>query len=327
MTNISIKSETYPLAQRFTISRGSRTHAHVVKVTLSQNGYTGHGECVPYARYGESVQSVSALIESVRADLANGLTRLELQTRLPAGAARNAIDCAFWDLEAKRAGKRIWELLGVSALVPVTTAYTLSLESPEAMGHAAQNAAHRPILKIKLGASNEDRERLMAVRAHAPDSTLIVDANEGWNENVWQECLRACEEAKVALIEQPFPAEADEALATLKRRIPICADESIHDGEHLDHMIDRYDVINIKLDKTGGLTQALILAKMAQAHGLGIMVGCMVGTSLSMAPALCLAPYASFVDLDGPLLLAQDCAHGLHYEGSLVYPPSVDLWG
>jgi L-Ala-D/L-Glu epimerase len=327
MTHLHIDIETYLIAGHFTIARGSRTHAHVVVVTLEKNGFKGRGECVPYARYGETIESVSTLIESLRLDLSAGLTRQDLQTRLPTGAARNALDCAFWDLEAKTTGQPVAERIGLPLLQPVTTAFTLSLDTPEAMGIAAQKSAHRPLLKIKLGGLNEDQERLMSVRENAPDSTLIIDANEGWNEKTLPFYMALCEKAKVALIEQPLPAGQDELLASIKHTIPLCADESAHDRSHLDEIAERYDVINIKLDKTGGLTEALLLAYAAHEKGLAIMIGCMVGTSLSMAPALCLASKARFVDLDGPLLLAQDRSHGLLYEGSVVSPPSPLLWG
>jgi L-Ala-D/L-Glu epimerase len=327
MTQLHIDIETYLIAGHFTIARGSRTHAHVVVVTLEKEGVKGRGECVPYARYGETIESESTLIESLRADLLAGLTRQDLQTRLPAGAARNALDCAFWDLEAKTKGVSVTSLIGLPPLAPITTAFTLSLDNPQAMGLAAQKSAHRPLLKIKLGGANEDQDRLMSVRENAPLSTLIVDANEGWNEKTLPFYMALCEKAKVALIEQPLPAGQDQRLTSLKRAIPLCADESAHDRAHLDEIAERYDVINIKLDKTGGLTEALLLAELAHEKGLSIMIGCMVGTSLSMAPALCLASKAKFVDLDGPLLLAQDRSDGLHYEGSIVFPPSPALWG
>lgn len=327
MPELTISVETYPIAGRFTISRGSRTQAQVVVVTLKSEHHVGRGECVPYARYGETIENVTAHIEAMRSALEQGMSRHALQKKMPAGAARNALDCALWDLEAKQSGISALETAGCGTLKPVITAYTLSLDTPEAMGQAAQKAAYRPILKIKLGSSTQDQERLFAVRDNAPHATLIVDANEGWDEHTLITQLEACEKAKVALIEQPVAVGQDHLLKNAPRTIPLCADESIHDRAQLEAIAPFYDVINIKLDKTGGLTEALLLAQEAQQRGLEIMIGCMVGTSLAMAPALLLAPFARFVDLDGPLLLAQDRENGLRYEDSLVYPPEACLWG
>jgi L-alanine-DL-glutamate epimerase-like enolase superfamily enzyme len=324
---LSIATETYPLAGRFTISRGSRTQADVVTAVIARGDHVGRGECVPYPRYGESVQSVARAMLSVTAAIERGATREELATLLPAGAARNAIDCALWDLEAKIAGVPAHVLAGIDRLRPVTTAYTLSLDTPEAMHESARKAAARPLLKIKLGGGDDDTARLQAVRSGAPQAELIVDANEGWIADRFAPLHAACVAAGVAMIEQPFPAGADDALRDRPRDIPICADESVHDRATLAALVDRYDVVNIKLDKTGGLTEALALADAAQQVGLGIMVGCMLGTSLAMAPALLLAGRARFVDLDGPLLLAHDRPGGLTYEGSLVHPPQRTLWG
>jgi L-alanine-DL-glutamate epimerase-like enolase superfamily enzyme len=324
---LSVSTESYPIAGRFTISRGSRTQADIVTATIAQGEHIGRGECVPYPRYGESVQSVARAMLSMTAAIERGADRAELATLLPAGAARNAIDCALWDLEAKIAGVPAHVVAGIDRLRPVTTAYTLSLDTPDAMHEAAVKAAARPLLKIKLGGGDDDIARLRAVRTGAPQSELIVDANEGWIADRFAPLHAACIEAGVAMIEQPFPAGADEALRQRPRDIPICADESVHDRTTLPALVDRYDVINIKLDKTGGLTEALALADAAQEAGLGIMVGCMLGTSLAMAPALLLAGRARFVDLDGPLLLAHDRPDGLIYEGSLVQPPRPSLWG
>jgi L-alanine-DL-glutamate epimerase-like enolase superfamily enzyme len=324
--DLTVAVERFPIAGRFTIARGSRTEAVVVTVTLAGEGAVGHGECVPYARYGETVESVTAAIEGLRPQLEDGLDRIALQDRMPPGAARNAVDCALWDFEAKRARVPASVTAGVHRLRPVTTAYTISLDTPEAMAEAARGAAERPILKIKLG-QDGDLERIRAVRAAAPAATLIADANEGWTEANVERHLAACAEAGFALIEQPLPADRDEALRGLARSVPLCADESVHDRRSLDRLVGLYDVVNIKLDKTGGLTEALALAEAAQARDLALMVGCMVGTSLAMAPALLLAPRARFVDLDGPLLLARDREDGLRYDGGLVYPPSPALWG
>jgi L-alanine-DL-glutamate epimerase-like enolase superfamily enzyme len=281
---------------------------------------------VPYARYGETPDSTLAQILSLQARIADGLNRTTLQTLLPAGAARNALDCALLDLEAKISGSRAWDIFGQPRPQPCTTAYTISLGSAEAMAEAAGAAAHRPLLKVKLG-SDDDASRIKAVRRAAPGAQLIVDANEGWRADnlVWN--LAACADAGVTLIEQPLPAGQDEALATIERRIAICADESVHDRDSLAALRGRYDAINIKLDKTGGLTEAMAMTDAAATLGLQVMVGCMVATSLAMAPAMLLAQRARYVDLDGPLLLAADRDHGLRYDGSTIYPPDVALWG
>ncbi|WP_342151735.1 N-acetyl-D-Glu racemase DgcA [Methylorubrum sp. SB2] len=323
---LSVAVERFSIAGAFTIARGSRTEAVVVTATIEDGDVRGRGECVPYARYGESVESVAAAIQEQAEWLAGGGTRSDLFERLGPGAARNAIDCALWDFEAKRQGRPAWALAGLSEPGPVTTAYTLSLGEPEAMEEAARNAAHRPLLKVKLGGEG-DPERIAAVRRGAPDSRLIVDANEAWRAETIQANLAACAAAGVALIEQPLPADDDGLLADISRKIPICADESLHDRAGLDALAKRYDAINIKLDKAGGLTEAIRLAHEARARGFEIMVGCMVGTSLAMAPAMLIAHHAAYVDLDGPLLLAQDRDPALLYEGSTVHPPLAELWG
>lgn len=315
-------SEEFPLAGAFTISRGTKTHAHVVRVEISDGDHIGQGECVPYARYGESVESAIAQIDS----LPKEFTREKLQEIMPAGAARNAVDCALWDLEAKQTKTPVWQLAGLKQIGEVTTAYTLSLEEPEQMRENARDNAHRPLLKLKLGTPN-DIPRLEAVRDGAPNSTIIVDANEGWEIPTLLELQPALEEIGVALIEQPLPEADDGALVGSGIGVPICADESCHTSEGLNDLKSKYDVINIKLDKTGGLTEALKMKAEAEAMGFKIFVGCMVATSLGMAPAMLLAQGASFVDLDGPLLLAEDRPHGLRYEGSTVYPPVSELWG
>jgi L-alanine-DL-glutamate epimerase-like enolase superfamily enzyme len=325
-TSLSFCVEHYPLARAFVISRGAKTQADVIHVTLNRNGFSGHGECVPYARYGESIETVSAALEALRPQIEAGLDRHDLQTLMPAGAARNALDCALWDLECKSRALRCWTLAGVPAPVPLNTAYTLSVDTPHAMFNAARAAQQRPLLKIKLSGKG-DQERLRAVRAGAPDSTLIVDANEAWSEDELDDLLALCAALGVRLVEQPLPAGRDHKLSTCSHAVPICADESLHTADDLAHIKSLYDVINIKLDKTGGLTQALVLAEQARAMNLGLFIGCMVGTSLSMAPALLLTAHALFVDLDGPLLLAHDRANGLRYEGSQIMPPSAALWG
>ena len=292
---------------------------------LSDGKTIGRGECVPYARYGESVESVTAQIEAIRPQLA-ALTRETLQTAMKPGAARNALDCALWDLEAKRSGKCVHELAGLPTPRALTTAFTISLGTADEMAKAAAASASRTLLKIKLGADG-DPARIAAVRAAAPRATLIVDANESWNEGNFAANLAACAQAGVVLVEQPFPEGNDEALRHLQRPIPVCADESAHDRDSIVALAGKYDAINIKLDKAGGLTEALAMATLAKRSGFTIMAGCMVATSLAMAPAMLVAQVADFIDLDGPLLLARDRANGLRYDGSLVYPATQALWG
>ena len=322
MLKITAIHETYPLKKAFGISRGSKTQADVVRVTLENMDTFGHGECVPYGRYGESVESVIAQIQALPDDF----TRDELQVLMPAGAARNAVDCALWDLEAKQSNTPVWQLAGLDEPDIVTTAYTISLAQPSAMQEDAQKNAHRPLLKLKLG-TPDDLPRLKAVREGAPNSEIIVDANEGWKLEELDALLPHLDEFGVSLIEQPLPEKNDDPIADYTGRIPICADESCHTTHGLDELKQKYQFINIKLDKTGGLTEAIKLKKSAEELGIGIFVGCMVGTSLSMAPALLLAQNAKYIDLDGPLLLAEDRSPGLQYDGSSIHPPSQDLWG
>jgi len=319
---ISLTRDVFRLAQVFTISRGSRSEAQVLTVHLSDGGVNGWGECVPYARYGETLDSVAAQIEG----LPDTFDRAKFQELLPAGAARNAVDCALWDLEAKRAGKRVWELAGLPEPKPEITAYTLSLDTPDAMREQAAKHAHRPILKIKLG-TPDDMERVEAVRAGAPKSRIIVDANEGWSADVYAELAPHLVRLGVSLVEQPLPAGDDEALRGIDRPLPVCADESCHDRESLPGLKGKYDVVNIKLDKTGGLTEALALRNAAKAEGYKVMVGCMVGSSLAMAPAVLVAQGALVTDLDGPLLLAEDRDEGLTFDEAGVHPPKAALWG
>ncbi len=319
---ITVTPETFRLAQVFTISRGSRTEAKVLTVRIEDAGVEGWGECVPYARYGETLESVAAEI----AGLPDSLSREALYDLLPAGAARNAVDCALWDLEAKKAGKRVWELAGLPAPGPEITAYTLSLDTPENMQAQAAKNAHRPLLKIKLG-TPDDMARLEAVRAGAPASKIIVDANEGWSAEVYADLAPHLVRLGVALVEQPLPAGEDEALIGMTRPVPVCADESCHDRATLSGLKGKYDVVNIKLDKTGGLTEALRLRDAARAGGYDVMVGCMVGTSLAMAPAVLVAQGAMVTDLDGPLLLAEDREVPLAFDESGVHPSEAALWG
>ncbi|MEC8196278.1 MAG: N-acetyl-D-Glu racemase DgcA [Pseudomonadota bacterium] len=318
---ISVTPDVFKLAQVFTISRGSRTEAKVLTVKVEEDGYVGWGECVPYARYGETLENVTQLIESVKGPV----TRQGLYT-LPAGAARNALDCALWDLECKKAGKRAWELAGLPQPGPEITAYTLSLAEPAEMQAQAAKNAHRPLLKIKLG-TPDDMARLEAVRAGAPKSTIIVDANEGWSAEVYADLAPHLERLGVALVEQPLPAGEDDALLGMERPVPVCADESAHDCSTLPKLKGKYDVVNIKLDKTGGLTEALRLREAALAEGYKVMVGCMVGSSLAMAPATLVAQGAMVTDLDGPLLLAEDRDTPLTFDEDGVHPPSAALWG
>ncbi|WP_370228420.1 N-acetyl-D-Glu racemase DgcA [Cognatishimia sp.] len=319
---ISVARDVFKLAQVFRIARGARTEAQVLTVKVTKDGVTGWGECVPYARYDETLESVTAEIEGLPAEF----TRGELQDLLPAGAARNAVDCALWDLEAKTAGKPVWELAGLPAPKPEITAYTLSLDEPEAMEAQARENAHRPLLKIKLG-TPDDMPRLEAVRRGAPDATIIVDANEGWTAEAYAELAPHLVRLGVALVEQPVPAGDDDALIGMDRPVPVCADESCHDRTSLPKLAGKYDVVNIKLDKTGGLTEALKLRDAALAEGYDVMVGCMVGSSLAMAPAVLVAQGARVTDLDGPLLLAEDRTEALKFDDSGVHPSTAALWG
>ena len=320
--NIKTKVDVFPLKKLFTISRGSRTEAEVVSVKVSKDGFTGYGECVPYKRYHETVKSV---IDQI-ANLNQVNNRYELEQNLPSGAARNALDCAFWDLEAKLNNTSVADLINLS-LSPVITSFTLSLDTSEKMGQEAQLNSHLPILKIKLGGGNEDLERIKSVRKFAPQSDIIVDANEGWSLDEYNYLMPHFVEAKIKMIEQPFPSKYDGELRNINRPIPICADESCHDTSSLEKCIGKYDVINIKLDKTGGLTEALKLKKNAELRNFDIMVGCMVGSSLAMAPAIYVAQNVKWVDLDGPLLLSEDRKNPLKYSNSKIHPPLKDLWG
>jgi L-Ala-D/L-Glu epimerase len=319
---ITAEPEVFPLARAFTISRGSRTVAEVVTVTVEERGHRGRGECVPYPRYGESTESVVAAIRALPPDL----TRAALQELMPPGAARNAVDCALWDLEAKRTGKPAWQLAGLARPAPQVTAYTLSLDTPKEMRARAAENRHRPILKIKLGGEG-DMARLEAVRDGAPRARIIVDANEGWTPDSYAALAPALLRLGVEMVEQPLPAAEDAALAHMPRPLPVCADESCHDRASLPALRDRYDMINIKLDKTGGLTEALALRESARLEGFRIMVGCMIGSSLAMAPAMLVAQGAAVTDLDGPLLLARDREHPLQYDNRGVHPAAPELWG
>jgi L-Ala-D/L-Glu epimerase len=323
---LSVSLERWPIRGGFTISRGSKREAVVVVATIRDGAFEGHGECVPYDRYGESVEGVAHAIEACGPAIAQSLDRTDLQAMLPPGAARNALDCALWDLEAKMSGRSAAELAGLAPLHAVETAFTISLASPEEMAARALAAAHYPLLKLKLGGDG-DEERLAAVRQAVPDARLIADANEAWHASNLERLLAAAKAARVELLEQPLPAGDDALLQHIARAVPLCADESVHDRASLATIAKRYDAVNVKLDKTGGLTEALATAAEARRLGLKIMVGCMVATSLAMAPALLLAQDADFVDLDGPLLLDRDRVPGLAYTSGTVMPPPAALWG
>jgi L-alanine-DL-glutamate epimerase-like enolase superfamily enzyme len=323
---LSVAVESWPIAGQFVIARGAKTQADVVLASLTHGDAAGRGEAVPYARYGETIDTVLAAIEAARTAIEAGCGRDRLQSLLPAGAARNALDCALWDLEAKRAGVRAWALVGRPRLDPVKTAYTLSLDTPAAMAQAARAAARRPMLKLKIGGA-DDLDRIEAVRLAAPRTRLIVDANEALGFEDLRRLAPELARLGVVLMEQPLPAAEDAALERYDCPVPLCADESIHTRAELDACARRYACVNIKLDKTGGLTEALALKAEAQARGLEVMAGCMVATSLAMAPALLIAQGAGFVDLDGPLLLARDREPGLTYLGSMIEPPVRELWG
>ena len=326
-SRLSVTVDVFSLSTQFTIARGAKTQAHVVTCAISRDGLVGRGECVPYARYGETVEGVVAAIEALRAPIEAGMTREALQAALAPGAARNAIDCALWDLEAKAAGRRASELAGLAPLRLIDTAYTISLGTPEEMAAATRAVAHRSVLKVKVGRGTEDSERMRAVREAAPNARLIIDANEGWTEDNLKAHLLVAASIGAFVVEQPLPAGQDDILARTPHPVPICADESVHGSGDLHKLVGRYDYVNLKLDKTGGLTEGLVFLEEARRLGFGVMVGCMVGSSLAMAPAILLAQGAELVDLDGPLLLKQDRPNGLHYEGSLVFPPSPELWG
>lgn len=320
---VTVTKDVFRLAQVFTISRGSRTEAKVLTVRIDHGGFTGWGECVPYARYDETLESVTAEIEG----LSLPITLDALQDALPAGAARNAVDCALWDLAAKQAGVPVWQLAGLPASLPEITAYTLSLATPDKMQAQAAENAFRPLLKTKLGGGPEDVARIEAVRAGAPNARIIVDANEGWTPELYAELAPVLLRLGVEMVEQPLPAGEDDALLNMTRPLPVCADESCHDRASLASLKGKYDIVNIKLDKTGGLTEALKLRDAALAEGYDVMVGCMVGSSLAMAPAVLVAQGAAYTDLDGPLLLAEDRNPKMEFDEQGVHPAPTALWG
>jgi L-alanine-DL-glutamate epimerase-like enolase superfamily enzyme len=325
MLTIEAWEEIWPLIAPFRISRGSRTEAQVVFVTVSDGEHTGRGECVPIKRYGQSVQSVIAQIDSIRRE--NNLDRQRLQKLLPASAARNALDCALWDLESKISGKRVWELANIPVISEGVTSFTISLDTPKKMGAAAKASSTSPILKLKLGGDSSDLARVKAAREAAPSSRLIIDANESWSAEHYEEIVRALKKLGIELIEQPFPADADEVLESLDHPIPVCADESCHTSADLPRLTNRYEAVNVKLDKTGGLTEALHLCEHAREDGFKLLIGCMVCTSLGIAPTRLLAAFAEWIDLDGPLLLARDREHPVPYEDGRIGIPPRELWG
>jgi L-alanine-DL-glutamate epimerase-like enolase superfamily enzyme len=322
---IEAREDIWPLKETFRISRGSRTEALVIVATVNDGQYVGRGEGVPIRRYNQTSESVLDQIETLKRE--KGLDRQRLQELLPAGAARNAIDCALWDLEAKRSGKRVWELADVVMKPEVETSFTISLDTPAKMAAAAKANSKAPILKLKLGGDNADLARVEAVRGAAPNARLLVDANESWSPEHYRNVVPKLQTLGVDLIEQPFPADSDEILETLDHPIPICADESCHTAADLPRLKNRYDMVNVKLDKTGGLTEALRLYEQGRQNKFKVLIGCMVGTSLSMAPARILASIADYVDLDGPLLLSRDRDHGIHYEKGKMEIPARELWG
>ena len=320
---IKVTARSYPLRHTFAISRGQRTVANVIEVCIEDSGACGYGECVPYQRYGESMESVAEAISSLEVPI----TRASLQKSLPPGAARNAVDCALWDLEAKQQGQPVWKLSGLDEPEAVITAYTISLDEPSRMHDDARQNRHRPLLKVKLG-NERNRERICAVREGSPDARVIVDANESWTMQELESCLDAFRESGVEMIEQPLPAGMDDDLGKLEDNgIALCADESCHDRNSLEKLTSGYSIINVKLDKTGGLTEALALLQEARSRQLDIMVGCMIGSSLAMAPAVLLAQHARYVDLDGPLHMSSDINNGLTYSNSTVFPANSRLWG
>jgi L-alanine-DL-glutamate epimerase-like enolase superfamily enzyme len=325
--SFNIHAEAWPLAGAFRISRGTRKVSDVLMVELGDGTYIGRGECFPYARYGEDIESVQNQLNSVRSEIESGLDRQTLGRVLPPGAARNAVDCALWDLEAKRTNVRVWDLVGLPAPKPVTTVYTLGVDEPAIMGERARENPDRPRLKLKMTGDGADIERVRSIHENAPNARLFVDANEGWSIEQYLEYAPQFKELGVEMIEQPLPSTDDEQLRGVDRPIPVCADESCHDRATLSALVGKYDMINIKLDKTGGLTEALDLRDEALNLGLNIMVGCMIGTSLAMAPGIIVAQDATIVDLDGPLLLAEDRAPGLNFSGSIIHPPEPSLWG
>ena len=319
---ITAQADIFPLRNPFTISRGSKTEARAVTCAVTRDGHRGWGEGLPYPRYGQTVEDAIAAILA----LPEGVTRQALQQMMVPGAARNAVDCALWDLEAKASGLPVWQLAGLAAPKPVEIAFTLSLDTPDKMREAAARNAHRAVLKVKLGTPT-DMPRIEAVRQGAPNVRLIVDANEGWTPEVYTDLAPHLMRLGVEMVEQPLPQGADEMLAEIARPLPVCADESAHDAASLPGLVGRYDVVNLKLDKTGGLTEALRARAQARELGLKVMVGCMISSSLAMAPAILVAQGTEWSDLDGPADMAEDRAHPVAYDDRCIHPASPQLWG
>lgn len=323
---LTVRAESWPLARPFAISRGVKTAADVVVVEIAEGGVKGWGECVPYPRYDETIESVTAEIEAVRRAVESDAANAEIQSLMEAGAARNAVDCALWDLRAKQTGTPVAELCGLGPLNPEITAETIGIGTPEEMGARAAELSAAPLLKIKMDAADIEA-RLDAIRAGAPNARLIIDPNEGWTPEIVADKGAYLKDIDVEMLEQPVPAGDDEGLRGIESPVPLCADEALHTAADLDRLKGKYDMINIKLDKTGGLTEALAVKDKAEALGFGIMVGCMVGTSLAMAPAVLVAQGVRIVDLDGPLLLKEDRKPGLEFTNGMINPPKPELWG
>jgi L-alanine-DL-glutamate epimerase-like enolase superfamily enzyme len=323
---LNIHHRTLPLRSPFRIARGVKVAADVVTVELDQAGCIGRGESVPYRRYGESVASVTDQIEILRSALCAGMGRDELQARLPAGAARNAVDAALWDLEWRLSHVSVSKQLARPPRSPLVTALTIAIGTPQEMEKAASQIAHHKLIKIKVDAE-DPMGRIEAVRRAAPTAELIVDPNESWTIDLLREVEPALERASISLLEQPLPADADGALREFSSRIPVCADEACHTTSDLTALRDRYQAVNIKLDKTGGLTEAWRMLRDAKACGFTVMVGCMVCSSLGIAPAWEVAREAAFVDLDGPLWLESDPPGGITLQDGLLMPPSPGFWG
>jgi L-alanine-DL-glutamate epimerase-like enolase superfamily enzyme len=323
---LKVSVESWPLARPFAISRGVKTAADVVVVEVIEGGARGWAECVPYPRYDETTESVVAEIEAVRRAVEGDIQPATLQDLMPAGAARNAVDCALWDLRAKEAHASVAEMCGLGSLKPEITAETIGIGTPDEMGARAAELAHAPLLKIKMDATDIEK-RLDAIRAGAPNARLIVDPNEGWTADIVADKGRYLAGIGVEMLEQPVPAGDDDGLADIRSPVALCADEALHTAADLEGLRGKYDMVNIKLDKTGGLTEALVVRERALGLGFEIMVGCMVGTSLAMAPAVLVAQGAKIVDLDGPLLLKDDRKPGLDFTDGMIHPPEPALWG
>lgn len=324
--SLKVEAERLPLRAPFRISRGVKTHADVVVATLRDGGVLGRGECVPYARYGETPESVAAELAQAGARIADGEPVEAVVASLTAGAARNALDCALWDLVARRDGVPAAQRIGRPSPGPMATAVTISLDTPQAMAAAAARGAGAPLLKVKLDA-HEPTARLLAVAESAPDAKLIVDPNEGWSLPILQAMADTIARLPVAMVEQPLPADDDAGLEGLAYPAPLCADEAAHTSDDLERVAGRYQVVNVKLDKAGGLTEALRMADRARALGLGVLAGCMVSSSLSIAPALWIGAQADAVDLDGPWWLSADRAGGCRIDNGVIYPPQAGFWG